>query len=360
MVIRGGYSKVFDRVGVGPGDELRRRLRVRHVDEHQQPVRRRRTRQNPAVRFVNTHDAAADDAGGAARRVPADAAAARRHHHDEHRRHARDAVGAHGQRASSAASWRATSRSRAGYVGRFGRDLLVRRDIAMPLNLVDTSVGDGLLHRRADDDRAAQAAGIHRRFGRIARLRRPARHSPTGRTCSPARPAAALTATQAIARAFMQNGPDWITALYDMDTSCSPACSMFGPYAYFAEQYDSLAAISSIGRSNYNAHDRDAAQAVRRRLQFDINYTLSKSEGHGIAGRARQRLRQLRQRRQLRLPDQLVRSGAELRHVRLRRAAPGQHQLALRSCRSASGKRYGGERRRRSSTRSSATGRSRG
>ena len=38
-----------------------------------------------------------------------------------------------------------------------------------------------------------------------------------------------LTATQAITRAFMQNGPDWITALYDMDTSCSPACSKFGP-----------------------------------------------------------------------------------------------------------------------------------
>ena len=29
-------------------------------------------------------------------------------------------------------------------------------------------------------------------------------------------------------------------------------------------------------------------------LQFDVNYTLSKSEGHGIAGRTRQRLRQFR------------------------------------------------------------------
>ena len=38
----------------------------------------------------------------------------------------------------------------AGYVGRFGRDLLIRRDLAMPLNLVDPRVGHGLLHRGAE------------------------------------------------------------------------------------------------------------------------------------------------------------------------------------------------------------------
>jgi len=45
-----------------------------------------------------------------------------------------------------------------------------------------------------------------------------------------------ITATQAVTRAFMLNEPDWITALYDMDTACRPACSIFGSYAYFAEQ----------------------------------------------------------------------------------------------------------------------------
>ena len=66
-----------------------------------------------------------------------------------------------------------------------------------------------------------------------------------------------------------------------MDTSCAPACSNFGPFAYFAEQYDSLAAISSIGRSNYNAMIHDAAAAVHHGLQFDVNYTLSQSTDMG-------------------------------------------------------------------------------
>ena len=39
----------------------------------------------------------------------------------------------------------------AGYVGRFGRDMLVRRDLAMPLNLVDPTSSTVLLHRGADD-----------------------------------------------------------------------------------------------------------------------------------------------------------------------------------------------------------------
>ncbi len=135
-----------------------------------------------------------------------------------------------------------------------------------------------------------------------------------------------MTATQAITRAYMQNGPDWITALYDLDTSCSPACSVFGPYAYFAEQYDSLAAISSIGRSNYHA----MLLTLRKRYagRHAVRHQLHAVEvrGHGVAGRARQRVRQLLERRQLGLPDQLVRSRAQLRHVRLRRAPSDQHQ----------------------------------
>ena len=79
----------------------------------------------------------------------------------------------------------------------------------------------------------------------------------------------------------MQNGPDWITALYDLDTSCDPACSKFGPYAYFAEQYDSLAGISSIGRSNYNALNLTLRRRFAAGVQFDINYTLAKSEDMG-------------------------------------------------------------------------------
>ena len=76
----------------------------------------------------------------------------------------------------------------AAYVGRRGRNLLVRRDAAMPANLTDpasgqdyfTAVGQ-LIRLRAGHRRQRAAVGL-------CRHSEPAR---TGRTCSPARPAAA-------------------------------------------------------------------------------------------------------------------------------------------------------------------------
>ena len=47
-----------------------------------------------------------------------------------------------------------------GYIGRFGRDLLIRRDLAMPLNLVDTRSGKDYFTAAQEMIRATQAAGI--------------------------------------------------------------------------------------------------------------------------------------------------------------------------------------------------------
>ena len=47
-----------------------------------------------------------------------------------------------------------------GYVGRFGRDMLVRRDLAMPLNLVDPASRTDYFTAAQTIIRAAQAAGI--------------------------------------------------------------------------------------------------------------------------------------------------------------------------------------------------------
>ena len=52
-----------------------------------------------------------------------------------------------------------------GYVGRFGRDMLVRRDLAMPLNLTDPKSGDGLLHGGAADHQGGAGRRYHRRLG---------------------------------------------------------------------------------------------------------------------------------------------------------------------------------------------------
>jgi hypothetical protein len=167
----------------------------------------------------------------------------------------------------------------AGYIGRLGRDVLVRRDLAMPLDLVDARSGMSYFAAAQTAIRAAQARGITGGSPVAAYAGLPA--IAYWENLFPGAADGGLTATQAVTRAFMLNGPDWMTALYEMDTACSPACSIFGPYAFFAEQYDSLAAISSIGRSSYHAMVLTLRKRYADGLQFDINYTLSKSKDMG-------------------------------------------------------------------------------
>lgn len=157
--------------------------------------------------------------------------------------------------------------------------MLMRRDLAMPLNLVDPASRMDYFTAAQTIIRAAQAAGLTASSPAAVYAGLPA--VAYWQNMFPAAAAGGLTATQAMTRAFMQNDPDWITALYDADTACSPACSRFGPYAYFAEQYDSLAAISSIGRSNYNGLNITLRRRYADGLQFDFNYTLAKSEDMG-------------------------------------------------------------------------------
>jgi hypothetical protein len=166
-----------------------------------------------------------------------------------------------------------------GYIGRFGRDLLVRRDLAMPLNLVDPQSGMDYFAAAQQTVLATQAAGIPSNapvaaYNAIANVPYWENLFPDARTAS-------NSATAAIARRLNIDGPDYITSLWLMDQSCIPACSRFGPFAYFAEQYDSLAALSSIGRSNYHAMVLTLRKRYSDGVQFDVNYTLSKSEDMG-------------------------------------------------------------------------------
>ena len=103
-----------------------------------------------------------------------------------------------------------------GYIGRFGRDMLIRRDLAMPLNLVDPASRMDYFTAAQTIIRAAQNAGLASSSPASAYAGLPA--LAYWENIFPAAAGGGLTATQAITRAFMQNGPDWITALYDMDT----------------------------------------------------------------------------------------------------------------------------------------------
>jgi hypothetical protein len=87
-----------------------------------------------------------------------------------------------------------------------------------------------------------------------------------------------VTATQAMYDSFACNRGNETTALYlaDVPEICFPACSSLGPYAFFDPQWSSLYAWRSIGNSSYNG----AQVSLRHRgqgLQFDVNYTFSKS-----------------------------------------------------------------------------------
>jgi hypothetical protein len=68
------------------------------------------------------------------------------------------------------------------------------------------------------------------------------------------------------------------------DPSCGqaghPLCQYYiqgGPFAFYDQQYVSLMALRSIGFSNYNALQATLRHEMRRGVQFDFNYTYSKS-----------------------------------------------------------------------------------
>ena len=116
---------------------------------------------NPDIRFQSINDTAEHGAGSAAWRLPADAAAVRR------RRSRRRSTARSRRRTPtpstswSAASSAATTASRRPTSAALGRNLLIRRDLMMPLNLDGPAVGRRLLHgrRQADRRRASQRPG---------------------------------------------------------------------------------------------------------------------------------------------------------------------------------------------------------
>jgi hypothetical protein len=167
----------------------------------------------------------------------------------------------------------------AGYIGRFSRDLLIRRDMAMPLNLVDSISGVDYFTAAQALIKSIEAAGIApgSAIGAYAGL-------PSIAYWDNLFPDAAFggfTATQQFARRFNNDGPDYITTLWRADQFCVPGCTKFGPFSYFSEQYDSVAALSSIGRANYNSMVLTIRKRYSQGYQFDVNYTLSRSEDMG-------------------------------------------------------------------------------
>lgn len=177
------------------------------------------------------------------------------------------------------------------YVGRRGRYLLSKWDLAMPLNLVDPA-------SKMDYFTAASKLAVLAEVGDPIgfTVGTPVSQVPTipywenlfpGMVGNPIcdvnglGPAAYNTATKAVYDLYLCFAPDYTTALQFLDQGglCDAlgSCSKFGPFAYFHDQYSSLAAQSTIGRSEYHGMQLTLRKQRSHGIQFDFNYSLSKS-----------------------------------------------------------------------------------
>ena len=110
----------------------------------------------------------------------------------------------------------------AAYVGRFGRRLLVRRDVAAPVNLVDTTSGTDYFAAAQTLVAAMRAKGIG--IDADASAYKALASIPYWENLFPAAAGDGLSATQAVARAFNKApGGDYSTALYVMDQVLQPS-----------------------------------------------------------------------------------------------------------------------------------------
>lgn len=156
------------------------------------------------------------------------------------------------------------------YVGRQGRNLLIRRDAAMPSNLVDPKSGMDYYTAANLLITQAQAVGADN----VAPI-------AYWENMFPDAAGGGLTATQVMAGEFIANGPDWITALWAADQFCSPACAATGEFSFFNPQYDSLAVQSSLAKSGYNSLQLSLRRRFSDGYQFDFNYTYAVAKDHG-------------------------------------------------------------------------------
>lgn len=174
------------------------------------------------------------------------------------------------------------------YVGRLGHRLLQQDDMAMPLNLTDpkskttyyqaAQALSKLVNANTNISNVAPIAYWENLFpGAAGTFYNVGAGCAVGTSGMPNN--TPLTATQAIYDLFscFQYNETGALQYLDQASKCFPSCSTFGPYAYFDPQFSSLYAWRSIGVSSYHAMLVTLRRHMASGLQFDLNYTFSKS-----------------------------------------------------------------------------------
>lgn len=161
----------------------------------------------------------------------------------------------------------------AGYVGRFGRHLLASWDASQPNNLYDSGSGTTyfqamtalakLANQGVSPDNVSNMPYWQNTFPKATY-----KASGTGKT---------YTGTQAIyAKELYEDVGNETDIIYQYDVLTS-GWADGSTYKFFFPQYGSMFAQSTLGTSNYNAAQLSVHQTMRYGVQYDLNYTYSKS-----------------------------------------------------------------------------------
>lgn len=176
----------------------------------------------------------------------------------------------------------------ANFVGRESRNLLSMVDVAMPLNLRDTASSSTYFEAaRALFQQSGTAIGNVRNIAYYENVfpgfattaaRMTSLYGAAFTRVNPGlAPERQLSSTQVAHFVFNQNTPvAYATTLSTVDGACRPACSKFGPYTFFNDQFLSLVAWRSVAPAAYRAMQLTLRKQAGG-VQFDVNYTLSRS-----------------------------------------------------------------------------------
>jgi len=182
------------------------------------------------------------------------------------------------------------------YIGRLGRRLLQEEDFAMPLDIVDKQSGMDYFKAATLLSKAAAAGTPIQNLAKIPYWE----DMWPGATgvydgadfggCTPGGSTLPAnfspTATQAMYSSYACALHNETLPLIFADVPgelglgpnpCFPACSKLGPYAFFNPQFTSLYGWRGAGTSSYHALQVTIRRGMTHGLQWDFNYTFSKS-----------------------------------------------------------------------------------
>lgn len=171
----------------------------------------------------------------------------------------------------------------ASYVGRMGRRLLQETDLAMPEDVRDPKSGMDYFTAATMLARMGYA-GVSATDPNNPNLPNPQiTPIPYWENLFPVTPGSTGTATQQIYALYLANLGNEIVGLQSLDTTCTPMCSQLPgqsqptQYNFFHPQFASLWGWRTAGNSSYNALNLSLRHALSHGVQFDFNYTYSKS-----------------------------------------------------------------------------------